>query len=291
MQISLVKKIQLDQMLFCVSIDDKYIYTGGTSKKLLRFDLKLLNQTVLTEHEKSIRCVDSKDDLVICGSYDGNVTVIHFDKIFERIDGPETEIKGVCLLNGNTKNNQIAICSRGRTSWICDFNEKIEVEAILDDHTQDIKGIKFYNGDAYSYGYDNTIKIYRKFTNYDDSWCILQSIDEISDTIWDILILDKLYAVCNDGSIYIFKWIQMWTFEKSIKISLFPLYTICAIDQNIALAIDRHNIAIFDQNLELQCVLEDAHSAEINALKYNKTNNLLVSCSDDGFLSVYNIKY
>lgn len=255
MNLQLKASLRLDEQLLCLATYEDRIYTGGTNRKLHVFSTDLEYQKELCEHEKSLRCLDVKDKMVICGSYDGNATLIHNDEIFETIEGPETEIKGVFLANGNTIENKIGICSRGKTAWVLDLNEKIEIESVLEDHTQDIKGIKFIDDQVYTFGYDCTVNIYSEFTQHDDSWVLDQKLDDMSSTIWDILIFgDILYAACNDGHITMYrKDERLWKFEKIVKMTDFPIYTICLVGDMIAIPLDLYDIGLFDLDFNLLC--------------------------------------
>lgn len=289
---NLVEQCQMDQKLLCLAANDQFIYVGGTENTLIKLSQDLKQQSQLCEHKRSIRCIDVKDELVICGSYDGCATVIYQDQTFETIEGPESEIKGVVLLNNQLNNNRIGLSSRGRTAWVLKFDEKIEIETVLEDHTQDIKGIKFFDDYVYTYSYDNTIKIYTKFKEFDESWVLYQSLDDLNSIIWDILILDKLYAACHDGSIAIFqKGSKFWEFETKIEISSFPIYTICAISDNMAVNIDLFNIAVLNQELKMIYYHKTQTHHEINSLKYCKHSNLLFSVDDGGFIKSYDLLF
>lgn len=290
MKIELVNEHKTNGKLLCLAVNDNFVYTGGTSKVLYKYTHDLKEEKILCEHEKSIRCVQTKGNLVICGSFDGNATVLHNDLVHETIEGPETEIKGVDLENENIHNNRIGLCSRGKTTWILKFDQKIEIESVLEDHTQDIKGIKFIGDLIYTYGYDNTIKIYKKFTSYDDTWVLIQSIDDLTTTVWDILVAEKLFAACHDGTIGIFsKKEKTWEFEKIIKLTDFPIYSLCRIEKYIAVPIDLFDFAIFDLEFNLLFHHKNTDCSEINSIKFNETSSLLFTCDDGGYIRSYKL--
>lgn len=292
MKFILKNECKMDQKLFCLAVSDQFVYIGGSGKLLIKYTIDLRDRVDLCEHNKSIRCIDVKGDLVICGSYDGSATILYQDKMFETIEGPETEIKGVVLLHDQMNNNQIGLCSRGKTAWILKFDQKIEIETVLEDHTQDIKGIQFHNDHVYTYGYDNTIKIYTKFEEFDGSWVLYQSLDVLDSTIWDILILEKLYVACHDGYIAIFQREgKFWKLETKIKISDFPIYTICAISNNIAINIDLFNIAVLNKELDIILYHKTDTYDEINEIKYNENKNLLFTVDDGGFIRSYTLSH
>lgn len=283
-------KIELNQKLFALAITEEQIFTGGTSKTLHKLDINLQNEKILCKHKKSIRCIQAKDDLIICGSYDGNATVIYQDRVLDLIEGPETEIKGVDILNSNRNENFLALSTRGKTVWVCKLNEKIEIDSILEDHTQDVKGVKFHDDLLYTYGYDNTVKVYQRFTMYDDSWVLLQSLDAQKETVWDLAILNKLFVACNDGFIYTYKKSKDWVFENSFNISVYPIFSICTVKQHLAVIVESKSIVLFDEDLNVKYSLIDIHKKDINCLKYLESICLLATCSDDGFLKTFEVK-
>ncbi|ELQ76461.1 WD40 repeat protein [Trachipleistophora hominis] len=282
---------QFDEKLLSLAVTKDSVLTGGTKKILHKLSTDLHTQKILCQHEKSIRCIAAKDGVIVCGSYDGNATVLYEDKILDLIEGPETEIKGVDLLNGNRRDNYIALSTRGKTVWVCKLNDKIEIDSILEDHTQDVKGVKFFNNLLYTYGYDNTVKVYQRFTMYDDSWVLLQSLEAQKETVWDVEMLTKLFVASNDGCIYVYRKEKDWVFDYCCNISVYPILSLCRIRDFLALAVDSKSLVIVDESLQVKCSLEDAHQKDINCVKYSDDNNMLVTCSDDGCLKVYHVDF
>ncbi|KRH93743.1 WD40 repeat protein [Pseudoloma neurophilia] len=293
MKITLVYKKKFDDFLLCLAVDRNFVYTAGSSKKLFKLTHDLKDEKVICQHDKSIRCVAVKNPLVMCGSFDGNATLLYNDEIYETIEGPETEIKSVCILNNTIDKNRIALCSRGRTAWVLKLEGKIEIESVLEDHLHDVKGIRFIDNMIITFGYDKSIKIYRQLTEYDGSWVLYQSID-LDSTIWDITFIEKeknfLFAVCHDGSIakFVFKDKKL-QFEKLEKVTLFPIYTICNIDDRfLAINLDLYNIAIFDLDLKFVEMFKCELKSEINSIRYHK---FLYTVDDNGYVRAFKIDF
>lgn len=283
--------VQFDEKLLSLALTDNSILTGGTNRTLYKLGMDLQERQILCQHEKSIRCISAKDNLIVCGSYDGNATVLYQDKILDLIEGPETEIKGVDILSGDRKDNYISLSTRGKTVWVCKLNEKIEIDSILEDHTQDVKGVKFFGGLLYTYGYDHTVRIYQRFTMYDDSWVFLQSLEAQKETVWDVEVLEKLFIASNDGCIYVYKKEKDWIFDYCCNVSIYPIYSLCRVGSFLALVVDSKSLVIVDDTLQVKCSLEDAHQNDINCVKYTGYNNTLATCSDDGYLKVYHVDF
>lgn len=281
--------MHFDEKLLSLAMTSHSILTGGTNKALYDVDPVLWKKRILCRHNKSIRSIAAKEDLIICGSYDGNATVIYRNSILDVIEGPETEIKCVDILNCSTKGNYIALGTRGKTVWVCELNDKIKIDCILEDHTQDVKGVKFIGDMLYTYGYDNSVKVYKQFSMYDDSWVLLQSLEMQKETVWDIEVITDLFVACNDGTIYIYKMTNEWMFHTCIDISAYPIYTICRIESFLAVGVDSTSILILDEQLNEQICLKKVHTKDINCIKYLKENNKIATCSDDGFLKVFQV--
>ncbi|KCZ78009.1 hypothetical protein H311_00972, partial [Anncaliia algerae PRA109] len=128
-----VKNITTDFSVYAISSIDEKILIGGTNNKLLIYEEN--NFKELASHKKSIKCIASFQNIFGCGSYDCTATIFREGKLFDEVFGPETEIKGIAI---NEK--YIALATRGKTVWIVKYDLEIEIDTVLEDHTQDIKG-------------------------------------------------------------------------------------------------------------------------------------------------------
>ncbi len=194
-------------------------------------------------HEKSVKCITGDAQYVCSGSYDGKVAVYSNDKgkVVETIEGPDTEIKCVAL-NGE----KIAISTRGKTVWVL---EKFEISKIIEDHTQDVKGCRFYEGRLYSWSFDNTVKMYELF-DIESSWEMVQSIN-LGTIVWEVVFYNnEMCCATNDGYIHRYKMADgVWVFIVKYKISNYPLKCITVLknsnDDDILAAIVNGNYLVF----------------------------------------------
>lgn len=127
-----IQQHKLDERILAVYSGTE-IYVGH-GKKLLNFT----RNEILYNHEKSIRSISGNNKYVGSASYDGTAAVFtkESNKLVDRIEGPDTEIKSIVFWN-----DFIAIATRGKTVWIL---ENLEISKILEEHTQDVKGCCFH---------------------------------------------------------------------------------------------------------------------------------------------------
>jgi WD40 repeat protein len=253
------------------------IYTGGTGKRLVN---QSTGKTLCT-HKKSIKAIASHGDYLCCGSYDGTATVLHRDRVLDVIEGPETEIKGVAF-SGDGR--FLAMATRGRSVWVCKMGEEIEIDRILEDHLHDVKGCIFRDGTLFTYSYDNTIKVYERF-EYDESWEMVQSIEEES-TVWCVRFMgEEMVVSTEDGVVSIYALESGWTLRRSKRVSLFPIYSICILQDRIAFILNRSSIGLLDADLDVVWSLENLHRGAINCLESYSELNAVISGGDDGVMN------
>ena len=205
-------------------------------------------------------------------------------EFLDTIEGPETEIKCICL---SEDNSFLAMSTRGRTVWICKIRDsEIEVDAVLEDHLHDVKGVKFHRDRLYSFGYDNTIKVYERF-NLDESWDMIQSLEEDS-TVWNVEFSEELMVSCNeDGRVrlYVFSW--EWTLARVLDASVYPIYSVVFAGGCICYILNRSNVAVLDVDLRVLGTV--SLSCEINCLYFCKHRNALLCGLDSGTIEVVEI--
>ncbi len=196
-----------------------------------------------------------------------------------------------------------------------------ECVAVLQEHTQDVKFVKWHpNEDVLiSCSYDDTIRVW--VDHDDDDWSCSQVLQGHTSTIWSIdfdQTGDLLFSVSDDLSMRIWKRNQTngkkyqhyLSFEKihsrtiySVAINL-PLIATCGADNSICISelIDNPNS---DSDLEdipdanddckhkLNVVerISNAHGdRDINCVSWCKIDgytNMLASCGDDGLIKIW----
>lgn len=258
------------------------VYTGGTSKTLV-------NQRtgqVLCRREKSIRTIASHGEYMCCGSYDCTATLLRGGEVVDVIEGPDTEIKCVAF---SEDGRYLAMATRGKSVWIVRMGAEIEIDKILEDHVQDVKGCIFHSGFLFTYGYDNTVKVYDRF-DFDDSWEMVQSVEE-ANTIWAVVFVqDRMVCATEDGVLSVYVLGSGWELERSRKLSQFPIYSICCVGKRVAYVLNRGSIGIVDTRLEMAGCIENVHGGFINSIAYDADRNAIVSGGDDGILNVIELE-
>ncbi|KAL6121548.1 hypothetical protein NUSPORA_01516 [Nucleospora cyclopteri] len=209
---------------------------------------KLINFTdkrILSTHQKSVKSIDSYNDILGCASYDGTATILRSEQFLETVEGPDTEIKSIYI-----DELYLIFGTRGKTVWILqkeelrhsnNKNESVisyEIKSILSDHTQDVKGAIIHDELLFSWSYDKSIKIYLQNQN---EFELLQSIS-CSETVWNLIFMgDLLIAPLQNGSVEIFhRKSGFYTFKSTINFSVTPLMVSCTVsDKMIALVCNR----------------------------------------------------
>ncbi|KAM0674468.1 Cytosolic iron-sulfur protein assembly protein [Gurleya vavrai] len=291
MHYKIIKRIETENSLLTVKITKNFILTGGRDKKLKKYNFNDDSSIILATHDKSIRSVLAKDVFIVCVSYDGKGTVFKNDKIFDLIEGPETEIKSVSI---SEDNRYLALATRGKTVWVLNIKENgLDIDAVLEDHLQDVKGVKFYEGNLYSYGYDNTIKVYEQVDYNSNGWDLIDDIKKNESTVWDLVFNDFMMISCdNEGKLHFFEFSDSWIFKKEFKASKYQIYSMCILgNEHLAYIYNLSSIAIINFECKMVCLIENLHFGEINCIDYCSENKLLVSVGDDGVINLINIKF
>lgn len=299
MKYSLKFTSQQNEKLLSLALSKDFFLVGGTSKSLYKYTYDSLFKSILV-HSKSIRSVTINLPYYGCASYDSKATILKNNEILDVIEGPETEIKKIAF---SSDNSEVAVSTRGKTVWILkNKNDEFEIESILEDHTQDVKGVKFYGAFLLTYGYDNTIKVYEKndgdsenddFDNagYNTGWELIQSID-LQCTVWDVLMYDNTLAcVDNTGILYLFNFDGLFYLKKQIQISNYPILSICKIKNYLGFILNRSNICIIDFDMNIKLLIEKVHMGEINCIDFCDENNILASIGDDGKINIYELDF
>lgn len=218
--------------------DDLYV---GCSNRFINFT----KGRVLCTHEKSVRSVSGNGRYVGCSSYDGAGTVFSRaeNRLVERIEGPDTEVKGIAF-----DKNFVAVATRGKAVWIL---EDMEISKILDDHTQDVKGVCFYAGRLYSWSYDNTVKMYELF-DVEHSWELMQSVD-LGDIVWSVVFFDgNMCATLQSGHVVVLGMENgQWTEHRRLCASAYPIVCACVAGECLAVVCNRNCLLLLDRSFKL----------------------------------------
>lgn len=273
-----IDKYKTDEKLFSIHIS-KNIYTGGSSGQLK----DVTNNKILYKHSKSITCISSTLKYLASSSYDCTVSVFKDNLLEDVIEGPDTEIKGISF---DSTNKWLALATRGKSVWICSIKEYIEIDKILEDHTEDVKGCIFYLDMLFSYGYDNSIKVYQFFEE-DLSWEIVQSIEE-EYTIWKVIFIeDRMYSCNDNGELNMYILEKGWNLKKKIKISVLPIMALSNFQDNfLCCTINIGNLVFLNKDLEILHTEENVHDDIINCIHWSEKDKLLGTCSDDQTYSI-----
>jgi WD40 repeat protein len=204
------------ELFACVG-SDKKIHLVSFNKKSDIENRIYLEVSIETEHTRTIRSVqwDSSGELLGVGSFDGTASILFFPNLIDYISkdelkskiylhktisilkGHESEVKSISF---SCSSEYFATCSRDKTIWIwqCEnlvnnksFVDKnlmaYECSSILEDHSQDIKCIRFhpiFNDTLLSSSYDNTIKIWQISVSEEDWICVKTISNAHNNTVW-----------------------------------------------------------------------------------------------------------
>jgi WD40 repeat protein len=286
-----IRKISVDERIFSVHVTRDQVLFGGTSKRVSRYTLPGFLHSILCVHKKSIRSITSNGSWTGVSSYDGTATILYNNELIDVVEGPETEVKSLAF---NEMCEYIALSTRSGSVWVLKVEGEIEIDTILEDHTHDVKGVKWNRARLYSYGYDNTIKMYEKADYSDGSWELTQSIDGHSSTIWDVGFYghgeERMVSCSEDGFIYFYEFDGLWRITRKCEASKYPIYSISIINgEYIAYILNRRSVAVVDDEFNLKLVLENLHDSDINSISYCRETSMLVTGGDDGNLSMVEI--
>lgn len=272
-----ISKTNLKERILAVyAPSDIYL---GVGRKLVNYS----QQKIMCIHEKAVRHVSGNELFIGCCSYDGTATVFERSgKLKERIEGPDTEIKGLAFFE-----NYIALTTRGKTTWIL---EDFEISKILDDHTQDVKGCAFNQGKLYTWSYDGTVKVYEMF-ELDHSWELVQSID-LGEIVWTVLFFKNFMCVAmQSGQIVVLeKKRYNWEKIRVIKASVSPVYTGTVFLDYMAIVCNRNCLLVLDSGFEKVLEIPDLNDGcDIFSLSYCEEKKMIVCGSEDGTLTTIHL--
>ncbi|ORD97810.1 hypothetical protein HERIO_344 [Hepatospora eriocheir] len=251
------------------------IYVDHTGK-YFGFGSKLyFNDKCIYEFEKSVKQIKSYKDFIGCCSYDGTCVILKNNKVFEIIEGPDTEIKGIDFYK-----NYMALAIRNGSVWIL---KNFEIFKILEYHNQDVKGVLFYQDYLISYSFDKSIKIIL-LENFK-----LERTIKCVDVVLNVMVINNiLIAVLQNGCVEIYDTNNDYMLIHTLKLSLFPILSSWS-DKNFFFICNR-NVLIEMDSKTLEILYEIELSKKDIVLSGCCFNNECFFGTDDGVLGNYKIK-
>lgn len=253
--------------------DEVYIALGN---KFINYS----KQKILCIHEKSVRNISGNKKFVGCCSYDGKASIFNKEgELIETIEGPTTEIKGLDFYE-----YFLALTTRGKTTWILG---NFEISKILEDHTQDVKGCKFYKGELYTWSYDNSLIIYQLF-DLNHSWEMCQTID-FDDIVWNIIFFKEYLCIAlqNGNLVVCERSGYQWTKIKTLNVSITPVYCGDVLNDFLGIICNRNCLLVLDHKFDKAFEIPNLNSGtDIFSISFNETENKLVCGSEDGTLTI-----
>lgn len=238
------------------------------------------------------------------------------------LEGHANEVKCADWSAGGTL---LATCSRDKSVWIWEVTDSsaddFECAAVLNSHSQDVKCVRWSPTEEVlcSASYDDTIKMYVEEMG---DWVCSSTLVSHSSTVWSVDFDprgERLVSASDD------KTLKIWnrylpgndqgiattgknpTWKCVCTLSGFhdrPIYDVrwCKLSGLIASACGDDAIRIFEEDknsscvdfhqpsFKLVCVVDKAHSQEVNTLSWNPAvEGLLASCSDDGEVKLWKV--
>ncbi|ORD94397.1 CIAO1 [Enterospora canceri] len=225
-------------------VDDGVIY-GAYGSELYRIGEKV---ELICGHDKTVSSVSVGGRFLVCASYDCTATIFIKNgsvEFHDTVEGPETEIKACYVGDG-----QLLLATRGQVVWVLDAsNGSFEVTRIIDDHSQDVKGVRKWGGRVYSWSYDRTVKEYAG-----DEIELVDSVD-CGSIVWNTLFVgDKMVAFLQNGSMRVFRKAGgFWQVESVIPVSHTPILHSCLSVEHSLIAVVANGtvLVIFDDEFNI----------------------------------------
>jgi len=285
--------------------------SADRSTKLWARDGWAERQVLEDVHDRTVRAVawSPTGHNLATASFDATVAVWQKEDgefgCVSQLEGHENEVKCVAW---DKSGLLIATCSRDKSVWVWEAMEDDEFEcvAVLHGHTQDVKMVAWHPQHSFlvSASYDDTIRVWNE---QDEEWGPACTLTGHTSTVWSIA-FDKMgeYMVSVGDDCALFLWrltSEQGNFELVSQLQgAHPrvVYYVdwCPLTGLIATAAGDDAIRLFKLELEdeggaklvLAHTVEDAHSSDVNCVRWNPTvEGMLASVGDDNKISVWQL--
>ncbi|KAI3634716.1 hypothetical protein MIR68_007097 [Amoeboaphelidium protococcarum] len=247
---------------------------------------------------------------------DNNYDTSKFSFEYEAsLEGHENEVKSIDFCPVAPL---LATCSRDKSVWIWEYRvdeddddhsgRAIETDyeciAILQEHTGDVKRVKWHPSREilFSASYDDTIRVWKEDASGGDDWYCHQILTVHTGTVWSIDFNadgSRMVTCSADGSIILWSW-DAGTDEWSVLQVLNdahsqPVFDVAWKGDYVVSvggddAINLYKIAADQGNLELFSSIPNAHSSDINCVKWHPKDPIFSTCSDDGSIKLWKLQ-
>jgi len=268
--------------------------------------------TLEDAQSRTLRCcewsIDSK--LIACVSFDGTVVVWESQFISKlsweqvaSLEGHENEVKSCAW---DCEGKLLATCGRDKKIWIWEMLQGSEFEcvAMLSEHTQDVKFVKFHHRlpILLSCSYDDTIKVW---SSDGDDWRCNATLIGHSATVWGLTLAlnaPRIISCSGDNSLIMWECdspdlVGTWTvLERATNFQKFSIYSVdwshdngrilsSAGDNSIAISVKEGVNSIFCEE-----IIANAHDCDVNCVRWNPNThfcNYFASAGDDGTVKIW----
>lgn len=221
------------------------------------------------------------------------------------LEGHDNEVKSV---SWSPDGRWLATCGRDKRVWIWEMlgGSEFECVSMLEGHTQDVKFVLWHPTSSsvlLSASYDDTMKVWK---DDNDDWYCAETLQAHTSTVWGLTFNgsgDKIISCSDDRSIL--EWEcdgaesnGTWRMSKKLgDVHKFPIYSADWSHNHglIATGGGDNCIVLYsssENSLSMQFRLVEAHSGDVNCIRWNPRSNLghiLASTGDDGYLKLWRL--
>jgi len=276
---------------------------GGNDKWVRKFNID-------DTHTRTVRAVKFSPcgQFLATASFDGTTNIYKIEsadyELITSIEGHESEVKSV---SWDKTGMLLSTCGRDKTVWIWQREEDFDFEclAVLNGHSQDVKSVLWGNGEIlFSSSYDDSIKIWKQEM---DDWYCVKTLMGHNSTVWTIDIdSDGAYLASGSADNTVKIWERVDD-ESDFKVvttlhdherevfgvaweSTQELLATCGADDKICIykrekASDDPNSIVMTNLVNM----DNAHSADVNCVRWHPSGTMLASCGDDDLVKVWTL--